>query len=342
MYLLNRERLKQGDIILTCSDKKPSKTIRTLTRSAYSHVILYVGESSYIHSDPEGVHSGNLQRMILEQPEYVQVVRVNDPQPIKKAIEFARLQVGSSYSRLSAVNAGAKFFSKLETKKQFCSRLVAKSYEYAGLALVANSDTCLPQDLADSQRVSVIKDCIYQASKEEIDFALSFNPINKQTEITNDILKSVRKIMGNKIQSLADITSRLIKEPHFDQQVTEIYACSGYLDMWRYEKERNAWRYNANSFMELRLTKQEIIRRAYKELEVAESLLALYKNNLEQYFYIKEQYKLKYAEQQFNLYRQLVENALNHKMTAEAVIKKSFSTPRSENFVATTQAFLLS
>ena len=66
MYLLNRDVLKKGDIILTCSEEKPSKIIRTLTRSEYSHAILYVGEASYIHSDLSGVHSGNTQRLVIE------------------------------------------------------------------------------------------------------------------------------------------------------------------------------------------------------------------------------------------------------------------------------------
>ncbi|MFK5948753.1 MAG: hypothetical protein QM500_08305 [Methylococcales bacterium] len=36
---------------------------------------------------------------------------------------------------------------------------------------------------------------------------------------------------------------------------------------------------------------------------------------------MKEQYKLEYAEQQFNLYKQLVENTLDHKFAAEKVIE---------------------
>jgi hypothetical protein len=323
MYLLNRELLKKGDIILTCSNEKPSKLIRKLTGSEYSHAILYVGESSYIHSDLAGVHSGNIQRMGIDSPEFVKVVRVKNQSVIDKAVEYARLQVGASYSKLSAANAGAKIFSKLDAKKQFCSRLVAKSYEYAGVKLVSNSDVCLPQEIAESKLVSIIENCAYLASMEEIEFALSFNPIEKQTEITNAILKKIRNLIGNKIQTLSDVTSHLMKDPKFDKQVTEIYQISGYLDMWRYERDKNPWRYNVELFMELPLTIQELNRQAKKELEVAEGLLSIYKSNLEQYFYIKKQYELMYAEQQFSLYKQLVENALDHKFVAEAVLAET-------------------
>jgi hypothetical protein len=323
MYLLDREILKKGDIILTCSDEKPSKMIQKLTNSEYSHAILYVGESSYIHSDLYGVHSGNTQRLLIKYPEFVKVVRVKNQSAVNKAIEYARLQVGTSYSRASAVNAGAKIFSKLDTKRQFCSRLVAKSYEYAGIDLVVNSETCLPQEIADSKFVTNVDKCTYLASEKEIEFALSYDPIKKQSEITNSILQSVIKLIGNNIQSLSDITSHLITDPQFDKEVTEIYQLSGYLNMWRYEKEKNPWRYDIEIFRSLPLKKHELNERAQEELQIAEELLALYKNNLEQFFYIKEVYNLKYAEQQFNLYMQLVKNSLDHKLTAEAILKET-------------------
>ena len=223
MYLLDRTKLKQGDIILTRSNKKNSRLICKITKSDYSHAILYAGETSYIHSDIDGVHSGNIQRLLIDELRFAKVVRLEDQVVIKKAIKYARLQVGTSYSKYSAANAYTKIFSKLDEKKQFCSRLVAKAFESAGIRLVSNSDTCLPQEIADSKFVREIKDCVYEAREEEIEFALSYNPIEKQSEITNYILKSARKLMGSKIQSLSDITSNLINDPTFDNEITEIY-----------------------------------------------------------------------------------------------------------------------
>lgn len=200
--------------------------------------------------------------------------------------------------------------------------MVAKAFETAGIALVANSDACLPQEIADSTFVREIKGCLYQAKSEEIEFSHSYDPIKNQTEITNSILKSVRKLVGNKIQSLADITSALIANPKYDNEITEIYESSGYLTMWVYEQERNPWRYNADLFRALPLSESEQHALATQELEIANRLLDLYKNNLEQYFYIKETHGLKYANQQFLLYKTLVENALDHKFTAEEVLGK--------------------
>lgn len=320
MYLLDRSKLKPGDIILTRSDEKNSSLICRITNSDFSHAILYVGESSYIHSDPYGVHSSNIQRLLINSIKYAKVVRIDNPVAIEKAIIYARLQIGTSYSKVSAANAFVKIFTKLDAKRQFCSRLVAKAFESAGVRLVANSDACLPQEIADSQYVYEVKDCVYQAEPDEIAFANSYDPIKKQTEITNSILKSARKLLGNKIQSLSDITSALITDSKYDDEITAIYATSGYLTMWEYEQEQNPWRYNIDLFNALPLSESERYALARQELENANKLLYLYKNNLEQYFYIRELHGLKYASQQFSLYEKLVENALEHKFTAEEIL----------------------
>ena len=311
-----------GDIILTRSNEKNSSLICRITNSNFSHAILYIGESSYIHSDPRGVHSGNIQRLLIDEPKYVKVVRVDDPVAIEKAINYARSQIGTTYSKVSAVNAFTKTFTKMDAKRQFCSRLVATAFELGGVKLVANSYACLPQEIADSIFVHEVKDCVRQAETAEIEFTKSYDPISKQAEITNNILKSVRKLLGDKIQSIPDITSALISDPKYDDEITGIFDSSGYLTMWKYEHKQNPWRYDINLFKAMSLSQSEKHTLAMKELEIANKQLDLYKNNLEQYFYIKKQYDLKYAKQQFLLYKKLVENALNHKFTAENILRE--------------------
>ncbi|KQN43803.1 hypothetical protein ASE93_18750 [Serratia sp. Leaf50] len=320
MYLLDKSKLMLGDIILTRSNEKNSSLICRITNSNFSHAILYVAESSYIHSDPHGVHSGNIQRLLIDEPKYVKVVRVDDSVAIEKAIIYARSQVGTAYSKVSAANAFAKIFTQMDAERQFCSRLVATAFELGGVKLVANSYACLPQEIADSRFVHEVKDCVYQAQPLEIEFAKSYDPIRNQAEITNSILKSVRKLLGNKIQSLSDITSALISDPKYDAEITAIFESSCYLTMWKYELKQNPWRYDIDLFRALPLSESEKNILAKKELEIANNQLFLYKSNLEQYFYIKQQYGLKYASQQFLLYKQLVKNTLYHKFTAENIL----------------------
>jgi uncharacterized protein YycO len=321
MYLLETENLLYGDIIFTRTSKKSSNLICKFTKSNFSHARMYVGNNSYIHSDLDGVHSANTQRLLIEQESFAKVVRVDDRLIVDKAIEFARLQVGTSYSRLGAANAGLKLIPNYKTSKQFCSRLVAQAYEYAGLKIVEDSTSCLPEEILSSISVRVIENCLKLATTEERDFALSYDPIKKQSEITNDILIQLKKIFGSKIESLADVTTALIKEPQLDQIVTDIYINSGYLSMWKYEVDKNQWRYNTEQFLALPINVDEQLELALQELKLANEMLPLYKNNFEQYFYIYQMYRLKFAEQHFLLYKQLVSNVLDQKFTMESVLK---------------------
>jgi len=60
MFLLEKDQLEIGDIILTRSESRISKMVRNLTGSQFSHAILYIGVSSVIDSDGYGVQSNNL------------------------------------------------------------------------------------------------------------------------------------------------------------------------------------------------------------------------------------------------------------------------------------------
>ena len=63
MYLLEKDKLEIGDIILIKSESRISQMVRRLTGSQYSHAMLFVGVSSIIDSDGYGVQSNNLQRI---------------------------------------------------------------------------------------------------------------------------------------------------------------------------------------------------------------------------------------------------------------------------------------
>lgn len=320
MYIFDVDKLEPGDILLTRSNKKPSKLICLATRSDYSHAILYAGGSSYIHSDLDGVHSGNIQRLLVEETHFAKAVRLRTPDHINKAIEYARLQVGTSYSKVGAVNAGIKISQNYSTAKQFCSRLVAKAYAYAGINLVDNSDSCLPKEILLSKHVYAVEDCVRQATVAEINFALSFSPIQKQTDITNHILNQIRSTVSSNIHTFADVSDFLVKNPQHDNNVTEIIENSGYLTMWEHEIKSNPWRYDLSEFLALPFDHDELIDTANKEINVANELLERYKGNCEQFYYFKEIHKLRYAEQQFNLYVQLIKNTLAHRDTMDSAL----------------------
>ncbi|WP_100169756.1 YiiX/YebB-like N1pC/P60 family cysteine hydrolase [Marinobacterium stanieri] len=324
MYIIPISELEKGDILLTSENSATSKVVRKSTGSNFSHAILYVGSGSYIHSDSNGVHSGNLQRLLFDAPENVTVLRVKcDQKTINQACIFARLKIGTTYSVRSAVNAKLKASKKENENRQFCSRLVAQAYEYAGVKLVDNAYFCTPQEILESQSIQEVLGKARKATDEEIDFADSENPIENQSYITNEILSKVRKLTKKDIQTLEQITQYVIENPVHDQKISKIYKDSGYLTMWEYDTKKNAWRYDGRVFINLPLPIDELIEMARFEKDSAQERLALYKGNLEQYFYMNEIYKLEYSSMHFDLYKKLVENTLDNINAAEYVLENT-------------------
>ncbi|MBV5267079.1 MAG: hypothetical protein JZU67_00870 [Burkholderiaceae bacterium] len=107
MFILDINKLEPGDVFLTTQNHKISKAIRIATSSDYSHAILYVGDGGYIHSDGNGVHSGNIQRLLFENESQILVLRIKpdiDRGLIKNASIFARREIGKQYSVKDAIN----------------------------------------------------------------------------------------------------------------------------------------------------------------------------------------------------------------------------------------------
>ncbi|WP_089138592.1 YiiX/YebB-like N1pC/P60 family cysteine hydrolase [Vibrio rumoiensis] len=326
MYIIPISELEKGDILLTSENSATSKVVRKSTGSDFSHAILYVGSGSYIHSDANGVHSGNLQRLLFEAPENVTVLRVKcDKETVNQACIFSRSKIGTTYSVKSAVNVKLKLkASKKENEnRQFCSRLVAQAYEYAGVKLVDTASFCTPQEILESQCIQEVPGKARKATNEEISFANSENPIEKQSYITNEILSKVRKLTKKDIQTLDQITQHVIENPVHDQQISKIYRDSGYLTMWEYEIKKNAWRYDGRIFINVPLPIDELIEMARFERDCAHERLAVYKGNFEQYFYLNEIHKLEYSSIHFDLYKKLVENTLDNINAAEYVLENT-------------------
>lgn len=324
MYIIPINELEKGDILLTSEDSATSKAVRKSTGSDFSHAILYVGSGSYIHSDANGVHSGNLQRLLFDAAENVTVLRVIcNPEAISQACMFARSKIGTKYSVKSAVNSKLKISKNANVNRQFCSRLVAQAFEYAGVELVENASFCTPQEILESVSTIEVSGKAREATVEEIEMANSENPIERQSVITNEILSKVRKLTKKDIQTLEQITQYVIDNPKHDKEISKIYKESGYLTMWEYEITKNAWRYDGRIFINIPLPAKKLIEMARFEKDSAQERLTLYKYNLEQYFYINEIHKLEYSSMHFELYKKLVENTLDNINAAEYVLENT-------------------
>ncbi|MEO3684039.1 YiiX/YebB-like N1pC/P60 family cysteine hydrolase [Shewanella vesiculosa] len=315
MYIFEMSLLKAGDIILTAQVGAISKAVRIATFSKFSHAILYVGDGSFIHSDGQGVHSNNIQRLLFENESHAEVCRVIDTSCVNKAVMFARSQIGVSYSVKEAASTKNPLYKGEKLNRQFCSRLVAQSYECAGLKLVDNSDYCTPKELQKSSRTNTIRGCLRLAVEQEIEFAKSDSPIQRQTEITNLILKAVRELTGNDIQSFENLDQFVIDNPMHDAEITNIVINSGYLTMFDYELTQNPWRYDGQLFLSLDIGDSYKKERAEFELESAGNQVQLYSQNYLMCQNVRGHLPLRYFEMNMDLYKKLI-NLMNKRIEA--------------------------
>lgn len=310
MYIIEIDKLQTGDIFLTTQKHIVSKAINAFTSSDYSHAMLYVGNGSYIHSNGDGVHAGNVQRLLFNDEKYIQVLRLKeniDRKLIDAACAFARNEVGKQYSVKDAINTKNPFSKKSETNRQFCSRLVAQSFESVGLKLVNNSSYCAPQELHDSEFTVRVSGCVRKATDAEIEFANTENPLENQANITNSIFTRSRSVTGQDIQTFEQLSNYLLENNQHDGQITNIIKESGYLFMWQKDLNANPWRYNQELFMSLPLSKEKLNEIAAAELKSAINSKQRYVYMHEQYMRIWQAKRLQYAAIHIMLYQKLIE-----------------------------------
>ncbi|MCK5875800.1 MAG: hypothetical protein KAG82_13970 [Alcanivoracaceae bacterium] len=314
MFILDMYKLMEGDVLLTSQKGLVSKVVRGFTGSDYSHAILYVGHGSYIHSDSHGVHSANIQRLIFEDPDNVKVLRPNNSILGRKASMYARTQIGKEYSVKEAIRTKGGAKEKPENR-QFCSRLVAQSFQFAGQNIVANSAFCTPEDINKSSAFSEVANVVRVASTKELEFANSPNPIERQAEITNSILSETRRITGCDMQSLEELSMYVIENPSCADDIVAVYKKSGYLTMWMHELSQNPWRYDGEIFMLLPVDREEKRRLAEFEAKSAEDQLELYSHNYDAFKQYSIMRKSSFIEMNMTLYKNLI-NQMNARLQA--------------------------
>ncbi|WP_197342215.1 YiiX/YebB-like N1pC/P60 family cysteine hydrolase [Ralstonia solanacearum] len=248
MKKIDYRQLQPGDILLTTSLAAESWSIRAGTKSDISHAMLYVSSTSVIDSTGDGVHARNLQKMFYDDKCAIHSLRPKNPltvDQLSKVIAYARAVTGTGYSVIEAVRT-LKNPRGNGSDKQFCSRLVARAYAAAGIALVDNPDFCTPQQLKESPFLSLLPSPAASVSDEEYrSFTMQPNGVEGMVRVTNDFLGRVRTL-SPKIQSINDALQYLIDNPGTDEFVLEALRSSGYLDYWRTELVRFPWRHDLN------------------------------------------------------------------------------------------------
>jgi hypothetical protein len=253
-YVLDYDHLEIGDIILSKSDSEISQLVRRLTGSQYSHARLYVGDHSCIDSDGYGVQANNTQRILFDSESDVVVLRLKGEKTIKqiKDIEFsARQKIGTEYSTSEAKIAMLKKEQNAQQpNRQFCTRFVAQAYHTAGFKLVPNPNYCLPENLLTSDLLRKVNGVAREASKAEINFANTENPLLKQAEVHNNIFKKSRQLSNEDIQTFEQLSDLIISNPEYDEELTDFVEKSGYLTFTELDKNKNPWNYDAQAMID--------------------------------------------------------------------------------------------
>jgi len=171
---INFDIIKRGDLIFTRSEDWTGKFIRFVIRSQINHVAIYLGNNQLIEAQLGfGVRHVELSSYVNDKKCEVyfgSLLQINDEQ-IEKSIENAENLLNKPYDlvgqvgilfKVITIRVGlgklVKFFGNNITKTSnayWCSELVAKCYEGAGVSLSeSDSRYATPEDLAKSSMIN--------------------------------------------------------------------------------------------------------------------------------------------------------------------------------------------
>jgi len=262
-YIIDTNNLKKGDIIFSTSFKVVSKTIRFFTKSKYSHVMLYVDNSSIIHADGNGVHAYNLQRLLFDDESHCIVYRLKNTiseNDIDKIVNYMRLLIGRPYTTFEAMLTKI-YQGDLKSKKVFCSRLVAQAYLESNINLVSNSDYCSPEDMHKSSLLKEVSLPLRKLTELEKKIILTTDDKPSiQAEITNKLFTNIIKLTSNKnLYDIDTLSNFLLINNKYNNDILNFIRKSGYLTMWIKELQDNAPLYDKELYLSVIAEEQKII-----------------------------------------------------------------------------------
>lgn len=324
-YLLDRTKLERGDIILTAGNALVSKGIRVATLSRYSHAAIWVG-GTMIEATLKGVFSKNAQRLLVDSPEHLSVFRSRallSEETKDNICEYAQSKVGSLYALPDALMMLPKRILNLKASNasQFCSRLVACSYQHAGVDLVniRNPMFCSPRQLSLCKALYKVEDVVSEALPAEIRFAQTPDPNTKNLIDTYEWLDKVRKLVNKdpilslsfEIQAQNDVTKLLLAHPELDSEITNLIRNTGYLTFFNHDRHSNPYRYDPQLMtITLRGLSFDAGDFLQNELRKEPGLFTRYERNIQIAIYHIGLVRLNYFLDDLRLYRNLMNEIL--------------------------------
>ncbi|EQA7817246.1 MULTISPECIES: YiiX/YebB-like N1pC/P60 family cysteine hydrolase [Enterobacter] len=269
-FILDTDQLKIGDIILEHGYAKHSDVICSQTGSRYSHAMIYVGGTIIEATLDGGVFSRVPNRSVVRDINDFKVLRLKETADVNMFLhitDYARSLLGSKYSVAQALSVkGGRSLQNIyqNSRKQFCSRLVAQSYAKGGVILVQDVNFCSPADIERSDKLFEVPDAVRLASAYEAQHALAVSPHSEHAKNTVKFIDLSLKILkkhGVKsvgtpdgevlIMTLNDISQAVYENSSnhsLDEELTQAMHDSGYLDHIDIDRKVNSFRYNYDQF----------------------------------------------------------------------------------------------
>ncbi|EPE1290598.1 TPA: YiiX/YebB-like N1pC/P60 family cysteine hydrolase [Escherichia coli] len=285
-FMLNYELLQPGDIILERGYAWYSEKIAKHTNSRYSHAMIYVGGTIIEATRGGGVYSRVPNRSTVRDISDFKVLRLKEfpgKDILQVICDHARSLCGSQYSVSQALKVkGPDFLRKFanDSRKQFCSRLVAQCYQKAGIQLTENINFCSPGDIERSDYLVEQPEMVYRASEEDVAHAQGESPHTQHTKNAVNFVRNALSIFENYgiktvgssdgevvITTLNDITLAVYEnrnKPGLDEEITKAMRLSGYLDHIELDRQKNPYRYDLMLFSQ----KVEVHGNENKTLEI--------------------------------------------------------------------------
>ncbi len=278
-----------------------------------------------------GVFSKNPQRLIFDRLTDVLVLRAKRPLSeleTRAICSYAQSKVGSLYALNEAITIRLRTLLRhQDSKQQFCSRLVAKSYEYAEFDLMnlRNPAFCTPKQLALCKAFEPVKGVVRPASDAEVAFAESDDPAQENFRQIYEWLDKVRALVSQKkelaeqwdIQTQNDVVPLLSAHPEYDSQISEYMQDSGYLEFYTIDARKNPFRYKADLFIHQISQVEDMSEAIHEELAKEVNLFNRYASNQHHFCELFKENNLKF----FRLHIQLYNNMLSEILLRVLVIR---------------------
>lgn len=306
-YIIDLDKLKYGDIILTRTNDRTCLKIREYAKSNYSHALIYKGNKSCLESNALGVQSVNPQRLIFENMDDAIIMRFEEPKEtyfLESGLANAASKIGMSYaSRHELMKSHLDTLEKAnEESRQFCTRFVAQVYEESEINIVSNADYCSPFDIENSSAFVKITDILREGNKAEIKLALEKeNSINSQTDSTFDFLESVRNLTGLDIQTFDNVDNYLIENPEKDNEIVYLIKKTDFFNLGDLEKEKNILMYHPETFLKYYGIEQ-CLKHSSEEFYHEQVRMYNFKMAIEKYKKLYEETKLEYFASHMECY----------------------------------------